>query len=288
MHPDDGTQNHHYIPQWLLRGFREPCTGKIQVFFKETGAFRSLSTSNIFCKENLYRMIDPGSGCYHNAPERTISKIESETAPVIRTTIADIRRGKPIRLSTADKVKWLKCIANLWARNPTVMKENREVYESYAFRKFEDVGLPIPSRENLDREFNNKIRPQTAAGWYTNSWTRMIAGKGCIFLRIDQNLTDKQFVIGNRMLTTIGFAGTSIGLYPITYDISVLIAGTPQGEGVWGFAPAVNEQFVDLVNQSTFQQSRIIAGRSQSLLQTLRDIEAIPPNKSAALTIIWL
>lgn len=67
-------RKHHFVPQFLLRGFEED--GKCYVFDKVKGEIRRSNLKDICCQRDLYTLIDNNEKMFEI--ERFFSDVEGE------------------------------------------------------------------------------------------------------------------------------------------------------------------------------------------------------------------
>ena len=94
---------HHYIPQWLLRNFRDS-SGKIYGFVKSNLARGVFATTpkNLMVEKNLYTLLGE-SGPARQAVETWFSGHEAREKTVAEKIITSARNNTPPRLTYEEK-----------------------------------------------------------------------------------------------------------------------------------------------------------------------------------------
>lgn len=118
----DGNQakRHHFLPQFLLRGFAQECGGKDRLFQMETGsrsAPRLVDLRTAASRRRLYTAIDEG-GEPSNRNEGYLALVESHAAPALRQLMDD-----PASLSAAERATISFFVALQTMRTPAVAQQ---------------------------------------------------------------------------------------------------------------------------------------------------------------------
>lgn len=272
--------NQHYIPQFVLRNFRDQHTKKLQAFNKDTGYFSRPGPRSLFSQNDRYTMYSDGGHLDDYAADNKLTRIESDAAPNIRTIIDAARLDVFPALSPSRRDRCKRFYVHSILRIPEhalriLKKRNFDdaVYEGY--RRFATAhGLAVHDRHRFDLapEWTNlkqmlqhnyqarvaaALHPddQDAVDHYVNNWelivavtrdqaTRFVIG-GCAVMR-DSVIDDNPF-----------------DWLPVAPDVAISIRPTP---GV-GHLLEIQPDEVDRINAASFAQSRIVATRDRSDLE---------------------
>src|SRR5215210_2506087 len=113
-------KRHHFLPQFLLRGFAHAQNGKDELFQMETakrGAPRRVDLRTAASRRRLYTAIDE-DGEPSNRNEGYLALVESHAAPALRGLMAD-----PGTLSPADRATISFFVALQAMRTPAAAQQ---------------------------------------------------------------------------------------------------------------------------------------------------------------------
>lgn len=157
------TRNHHYIPQFYLKGFLDPNRPKEQLRVIDKIKKESFATNprNVGAKRDFNRVDIPGMPI--DAVEKLFSEIEGEVARVLKYVEDNATLPKGTDIDTL-----LYFVALLYGHNPQfrnnlsgfetmvikqmskVLVSNPEIYESY-IQQERDAGREVPEYEEAKR-----------------------------------------------------------------------------------------------------------------------------------------
>ena len=99
------TKRHHYIPQFVLRLFRD-ARGHLHLFDKINQRMYQGTPNNVFFEKHLYSVFDPLTQGRDDTVERDLSAIEHAAAPVIQKIVRSVRSRHNPHLSELERYRW--------------------------------------------------------------------------------------------------------------------------------------------------------------------------------------
>ena len=276
--------NHHYIPQFLQRSFCDD--GQLWAGDKDTKTVFSPNTKKLFAEKDLNIDHDlEDIDTKDDKAEKRLGKIEADAKKVVDEIIKKARRRKPFRLSSDERDSWKQFYLAMCRRTPEfIMKDllNDEHFESAWASAIEHVCAStdsIDSRSVLSSKNQDILKIKNSMK--QNNKARFASGDhrtlkeedeqfrkntGMLIAVID--IQKRSFVIGSIGITTVD-SGEARGCWlPVSHDVAVMPTPYPGREILWTLDRS-KEHVIKRINMSTVQQSRFIAGRSQTLVRSL-------------------
>ena len=272
----------HYIPQLLARRFTDD-RGKLH-------CFRKGATSEIFCTtpEKVFRKKDLHTtynkqGEKDNSVETTLSKIESDAAPVIEKIVNAVRNRYQLSLTKIEKEAWDKFLCCQAGRLPEaleMLENSRDEFKCKLEQSaLNDLGRPLTDygRNYLNYRLN---QPDTIREAWAKSLKLRAESAGDL-LRVLGNKSlgigivgspRKSFIIGSNPIIKIVPSGFDLShpsaelLLPISHDV-VVSACSLSGER--SSVVEITSDRVRQINEYVFRSSDMIAGRSYDLIKSL-------------------
>jgi hypothetical protein len=147
-------KRHHYVPQFLLRGFSHSHHGKPHIFQMETGSRKSpyrVGLRSAAVREGLYTLVDE-DGTLSNRHEGWLAVIESKAAPTLQHLLDD-----PATLTDAERMTVAFFAATQWMRTPLAAQQvlalANAAFRTAASEHFSDRGAFAESyRQHFERE----------------------------------------------------------------------------------------------------------------------------------------
>ena len=281
-------KRHHYIPQFLLKNFLDD-SDRFWVFDKKKGKLHQGTPRNTFVEKNLYRTLIFDHGNYSYEAEEELSRIESRAAPVIKKIIKCARNNEYPKLTLEHRDAWNRFYHTSCRRTPEFAKEML-----YSDERFDEVFHLVIKRlllqqglDPLDRQFldQNPILKWAKTVMMKNSKARFASGEhphlqadverfsretGLRIAVIRQ--PKRSFVIGSHGAAIVQPTDkrdqTQGGWLPIAHDVIVAPTSHPERELLLPLNGG-NDYIIKRINRASFRQSRIIAGRSKTLICSL-------------------
>ena len=278
----------HYIPRFLLANFVDH-RGFLCIFNKRTGKFYKKTPENAFFENHLTRMYDFESGEYSYEAERILSDIESQAAPVVCKIINRVRKGRGPGLSSIEREHWNLFYHSMCRRNPEFAEEmlkHDEQFDDVFYRACEHIlqqqGMDVPGRERIDSELseaknrmkkNNKTRFASGDHEFLQADAERFAREAGLRIVVIQQQPRRSYVIGSHSVANVPRSHDRDRDYgawlPIAHDVIVTPTSSPEVELV-SLVDRNHDDFIRRINAASFRQSRFVAGRSESLLRSLR------------------
>jgi Protein of unknown function (DUF4238) len=117
---ESDAKRHHYVPQFLLRGFSHDFHGKPHVFQMETGTRRApcrVGLRSAAVREGLYTVFHE-DGTPSNLNEGWLALIEDKAAPALKRLVDD-----PDTLTDAERMTVAFFVATQWMRTPLAAQQ---------------------------------------------------------------------------------------------------------------------------------------------------------------------
>lgn len=273
------SKNDHFVSQLILRGFLN-LRGRLFAFDKRRPnvGIRETHPKNVFA-ENCLNSSFGKDGTKDRSLEKWYASLEDKVGPIVAKIVSAARAGKLPGLTESQRSAWDEFVYHQAARSPDAFA--RLVLED----KFRDE---LPSRlEDYERE----VRPPTpqersqlhdpknlkrvlqnvrvaARGLNGPLERAALAARGiAVALIVPSN---KSFIIGDYPQVRMGPRSylrdpeTEL-CFPVAWDVAVSPCGKPMTEKLIG----LDGEGVRGVNRAMFQQSNIVAARSQALIESL-------------------
>lgn len=269
---------HHYIPQWLLRNFRDS-NGKIYGFVKSSPAGGVFATTpkKLMVEKDLYTLLGE-SGPDRQAAEKEYSRREALTKPVADKIISAARNNAQPRLTLRERLFCHYFHYDTWVRTPDLAAEkdaalgpfdNDAFLEWYGKEHNLDAHDMAIARDFLHDPDNEKVTDHDShvmavAGPPAPGLIEYLAVMGLRIARIA--IPRKSFVIGSYALAFAKYRGENHFWLPISHNVAV----QPYDRaGTETLVELVDDRDIRAINEATFRESSIIAARSAQLLRSL-------------------
>lgn len=284
------SKRHHEVPQWLLKHFCQEYNEMLWLGFKNTGEVSLVSVKDAFVRRDAntrtnYR--SRGDGTFQQVKsdqdETLLARFDQETSLAARELIGFARQWRDIgpvapRL-TSGAVEVCKRLIVAQARRTResqdrvgLGEDNTALYLDLYFKRAEEVGQRLPSREVLLEDPRvtavfDAISQNTRAGMASGNHP-ILADKEEEFLAplglhvAIIHPTTAEFVIGSHGITIMQERNTWLPLAP---DVTISFSDKPGsiGIGIGG------REFVDNHNRAALTNSERVAGRSEGTIQAL-------------------
>lgn len=273
-------KRHHYVPQMLLDGFADAdgwlhwC--RLDIDDKIVRPARPLE---LFQRKHLYSILSE-AGEKDPDIELRLSRMESDTGPVIRRIVESVRAGRIPELAPAEKHIWYNFFHMQWRRTPEAQQSaaSDEDMAQIFDETVEDLRSAFPERraeiDALDTPANRarSIRNARAESVFGSNENviDVLERRDISILRITK--PGKSFIVGSRPVVKLSVAGQSdlsnpiVEMWlPIAADIAI---GVGDATGRTTLYP-VDAQGVRRLNIAKAMQSRVIAGRSPQLVRSI-------------------
>ena len=280
-------KRHHYVPQMLLRRFTDE-NGRLFVFDKRNSARIVLRSTlrRAFFENDLYTRYRNGEN-KDRSVELALAAIEGQANGLIEKIVSAARAGQRPNLTTEEKSRWDWFFCCQWRRVPDVMRasgvsglseaEKRD-FLSRTIIKSQPDGYEFTSddHEFLDDPLVLSRILQSAKAQSAliigKKLLELFAGKGLCVAIIESS--KRSFVIGTNPVVE---ASPSDRPYsddpdvvhvwlPLAHDVAITPAFSRSEEKLTEFR---EKRWVRWLNESTFNQSTAIAGRSRRLVESL-------------------
>lgn len=272
-------RRHHYIPLMLQRRFvgSDGCLYLLDKRRKDSGVV-STSPHNAFVQRDL-NTIELKDGSKHVGLETWYSRLEGEVSPIIDQIVNAVRAGKRPGLTQQERTVWDTFFYHQQKRAPDAFERLGLVHE---FRnnltswldRFEQRHGPIAEHErNVVQSDEVKRRMVQYATVRARSQggapvLEALASRGLAIAIIQS--PKKSFILGDypqsRMGPTSDLRDPLTELWmPVAPDVAVSPWGEPTQELL---CPLAADQ-VRRMNRVIFDQSNVVASRSQELLLSL-------------------
>ena len=279
-------KRNHYIPEMLLKNFCDD-RGLLWVADQKRGKCYKTNPTNVFVQSKLYVKHDYSQATDSYEYEESLSKIEGEAEPAISSLIEQARCRRNPQLNPELNNHFKKFIMALARRTPESQesvfsgldRDFEEVFDSVAADVFRQGGYDVPEKEWFERDSDvlklkqavkSNHNANFAAGEHpllqqeTERFSREV-GWGVALICMPK----RSFVIGSHGLTIVERDGPSKGSWlPIAYDVAIWFTGFPN-KGYMLYLDRNKESIIKTINRATAAQSKIIAGRSETLIRSL-------------------
>jgi hypothetical protein len=270
-------KRHHFISQMQLRRFT---TANGKLFFSdksrpEKGVLAG-TPRDLFVKNHLYSLIAK-DGTRNTSLEKQFSKLENRAHPIIGKIITAAQKGRLAGLSQSEKETWDEFYYLQWSRVPdvhqNVLSDFHEIF-ALSTKRFERELRPLTSEERMALEDpkvlarierNARVK---ALGNAEGEALDLVRARG---IRVGVIVVpNAELVIGSNPVVTLrkadGIPENAAGVWlPITPTVAVSLAASQTDElHRWPEGGSVQK-----INEATFRQSTVVAGRSRSLIASI-------------------
>ena len=276
------SRRNHYIAEFIVRNFADT-SGRLNLFDKERCNLYQRKPKKAFVENRRNVRYSDGGKQNDFEVEEQLSKIESDAAPVIRRIIESARKGDFPKLSPKHRNAWKPFFFTSLLRSPEhgprILNElgsERALDEAFD-RVLQQQGLPTPNKGvyDLDPQWVNlkgMARHNNIATFgaglppQVNRELERYAHQVGLLVGIIQDLST-EFILGSCAVAVIASQGKSDSMsgtwFPISYDVAIGLSSFPDRELLLPLGPAE----IQRINNASYEQSEIIAARSQSQLR---------------------
>lgn len=272
----------HYNPQMLLRRFTDN-QGKLFFFDKSNPRLgvRTSRTENVFVQNHLYT-IESKDGIKDTSLESAFAAMESKANIIIEKIVTSARMGHEPSLSPEERQIFDSFFYYQWKRVPELIESNSSVSDfDNTFRRAISA-FDKSIRRLSESERRDLLQPATIKRIRQTAIVRAVADPGSRVLNelakkglgiFITRKAKKSFAIGSRAIVKLTHRGLthlsdpSVEVWlPIAFDVAIcLTSGSPKER----LLECSDDQHIRHLNRSIFKQSRIVAGRSYSLVASL-------------------
>ena len=273
----------HYVPKMLLRNFTDEDSW-LYVFDKRvpTIGVRRSRPEKAFFEKDFYTRYTYDQADKTYSIEHELARLEAAAARVVKRIVKSARLGKSPNLTQQEKEDWDSYFCSQLTRIPEVRPSDKEINllrrqmaesilrdNSLSSRAISNVKQVI-SNEEMVFQSNQNIKASLAIP-KDDRILDVMRGKGMRIARIRR--ASRSFIIGSKPIVKVTPPGhTDLSdpavdaWLPISHDVAVTPASKPGKEEIVEFT---NNQFVRWLNDEVFNQSIVIAGRSEVLVKSL-------------------
>ena len=269
--------HHHYIPELILRNFTDE-KGVLNCVYKSSGRVFRSSPSGVFAENHLHTQRDAFGNKDMSVETKLAVSIERPVVPVVEKIVQKARIGQTPGLAVSEKRAWDNFFCCQLTRLPSARRSlsDGEIVSQH-LRMFEEEKRPLTSSERATYEDPALQREIVHNAWVEilpeseGELMEVLRSKGLV-IGVIKN-PKKSFVIGDNPTVRIEPLGRSHLrfpeveiLFPISHDVMVTPGHLAGEENI---VDLVETKWIRKVNETIFQQSSIIAGRSQRLIESL-------------------
>ena len=281
----------HYIPKMLLKHFCDD-SGYLWVGDRQSGKVWKKKPKDVFKIRDLYTNFSVDSETDDSSHksyeyENALGKIETETAPILKDIIEQVRRKKIYQLSSNENIVFKRFMFSIVRRTPESQrrlvqtKDFEDIFREVAKECATKQGHSLPNKETLDKKLQtvrevkhaeHNVDAKYAAGddpRMQETEKSFCDETGLAFFRI--GTPKRSFVIGSHGISILKIANDAEqGCLPISHDVCVMTTPYPDETALYPLDNG-NELawFIKKLNESTATCSRQVAGRSESLIKSL-------------------
>lgn len=273
-------KRHHYIAEQLQKRFVDH-DGWLYAYDERhlDIGIRRTKPRDVFVEGHLYSQI-AANGAKDVALELAFSKLEGEIDPVIEKIVTAARQREKPSLTPDEKRAWDIFFYYQWKRVPDRRSRTEFNFEeslNETVREYEAKVRPLTASERASIE-----SPAEKARLLQNAWVTAtgLAGEDALDALAQRGLgiiliekSNCSFVIGSSPIVKFTHPGRTdlrdptVEMWmPIAYDVAVTTYGIA-GEEQMG--PADPERHVRNINSAIFEQSTVVASRSEKLIASL-------------------
>lgn len=271
----------HYIPEMLSRRFVDD-SGRLYFFNKSLphkGVLQS-TPRKLFAERYLYSIVD-AKGLRDQRVEKFFTSIENKAGPIIEKIVAAARGGHNPELTASEKADWDRFVYHQWVRVPDSYERVASLKDAddeltHWIDEYERVHRPLSNNERKLVEDSGQ-RKRIVEGARALSLTKSgpdalrILGEKGLGVAVIRH-PKKAFVIGSFpivKLTSSGVTHLSDPSVEAWLSIASDVAVTPSGRRGEESIVDIESRHVRALNEALYRQSKIIAGRSRSLISSL-------------------
>ena len=268
----------HIIPEMLSKRFCDD-DGCLWAGSKSGREPFYSSPNGLFKEKHVYSTHDYNQTVRTYQNEAILGEMERKADPVISHIVDQARRRRPPGLSTEAHDTFKRFIAAQARRTPEsqerigLKKGVDDVYREAVTKCFNQGGLPIPGDDffeddaytNFRETYKSNLPGNFAAGDHhllERQTKQFCIDTGLLVALID--MPNRSFVIGSHGITIVD----NHTWLPIAHDVAITVTPYPGKETLVGLNRN-NESLIKTINRCTVELSRIIAGRSKELIESL-------------------
>lgn len=287
------SRRHHEVPKWLLKNFCQNSCEMLWMGFKDTHEVRLVNVNVSFVRRDANTRTS-----YQNRGDGTVQKVKSDqdekilakfdavAARAARELIAFSRQWRDegaiaprFSPGTMEICKQLIITQSrrTWESQDRagLSRAKYELYLDLYFKRAEEVGYVLPSRESLLEDSNvtsvfdgisHNTRAKFASGNHpilANKEKRYLAPLGLQVAILD--LTTDEFVIGSHGTTIVETTQGRHTWLPLGPDVAISFSDQP---GFIGIGICTTE-FVECHNRAALSASSRVAGWSEGKIREL-------------------
>ena len=267
-------RKHHIVPKMILRKFVND-DDKLFVFDKrrpKSGVY-PVSPAKAFTEKDL-NSTKQADGTLDAQLEIRFSKLESEVSPIIDRIVDCALSGKKPELSDVQLNRWNNFVSYQQKRAPDAFERMgvTQTYPDDLLRRVDEIERdirPLTDQEKKDifsyRMYQNVVVAArgTNEGFVLEALTR----RGLAIAILDS--PKRSFIIGDYPLARLGRNSLNHPQCELWFPVSSKVAVSPWGEASSETIIALNREQVRRMNNVIWEQSNIIAGRSDRLIRSL-------------------
>ena len=278
-------KRHHYIPQMLLKNFVDD-NGHLHVFDKKRKKPYSTKPENLFVRKHLYSEWSFEDSSYNQKNEEKLSEIESQAAPIIQRIIECGRKNELPELSLEQADTWKRFYVSLCWRVPEFADKTMKVDKQLDDIVWEEVEKVLTQRGNTPADMSSayqspiniagvqaikdKCRARLAAVNHPVSQKDMELFSKNIGLGIAViQMPNRSFIIGSHCISGLEHLNKNDQIHgnwlPVSHDVAICPTPHPDREQL----VQLQDKIIKRMNETSFRQSDIIAGKSQTLVHSL-------------------
>ena len=238
---------------------------------------RKRAPKNLFYERHFYTQVEEDGTQDAAVETEFLAVLESEASPVIEKIVNAARRGDPPNLSPDEKDIWVKFSFIQFKRVPERReKRKEEIFQEMRreidFIAFADSELSIlDDEETMERLWRNSSI-QSVQKPLSKQGAKILLEKQIGVAVIRKPKPKRSFVIGSNPVVKMSNPGRShladptVELWlPLARDVAVTPCPGESDKIVF-----VNDKHIRAINQGIYQQSTVIAGCSQELIELVR------------------
>lgn len=275
------SKRHHIVPKFLLNRFTNE-DGKLWVLNKSAMRFYAQSPSDALVQSHLNTAVSP-DGTRDASLEDFYSRLEGLFAPVVDKIVICARKRQLPNLSKEEVLVWAFCLYHQHKRAPDAFLRLPDLASMISdwpayLDQFETKHGPFEAADRARLE-RLDARERIVQGATVNARGRnnieiisLLASKGLTIAIVDDP-SKKSFITGDHPVVRMAGPSGSVHLadpnmeawLPISSDVAVSPGNGHEKEQLI----AVSGNEVRRVNLTLFNQSNIVAARSDKLLHSL-------------------
>ncbi len=285
----------HYIPEFLIRHFVDSC-GHLWVYDRRRGKLYPTSAKKAFVESNIYTRYEFARGDNYEGlvgstkkdysyEADSLSRIESEAAPVVSRIIKHARAKFPPKLSAHQANSWKAFVLAMARRTPESRQRvtsisDREAFYVAAKRRADEISYDLPDIDTLYKDsriwkLKNMVVSNVHAGFAAGVSRREKREEErfcrecglCVAIICNPSPTNS-FLIGSHGLAIVPSNEAKGSWLPIAHDVAVSVTSFPDREFLVVIDDDRTKRVVAAINAASNARSHTIASRSEELVRT--------------------